>query len=45
MRENRQRMYETKDQEVKKRAWTDKRRALERDAEETKRAAHQNNLK
>jgi len=38
-------MYQTKDQEVKKRARADKRRALERVEEEAERAAHQNNLK
>ena len=45
VRENGQRMYQAKDQEVKKRTRPDKRRALERVAEEAERAAHQNNLK
>jgi len=43
--ENRQRMYQMKDKEVKKRARADKRRTLEKVAEETEKAAHQNNLK
>ena len=38
-------MYQTKDKEVKKRARADKRRTLERVAEEAERAAHQHNLK
>ena len=38
-------MYQMKDKEVKKRARADKRRTLERVAEEAERAAHQNNLK
>jgi len=38
-------MYQTKGQEVKKRARADKRKALERVAEEAERASHQNNLK
>ena len=45
VRESRQRMYQMKDKEVKKRARADKRRTLERVAEEAERAAHQNNLK
>jgi len=40
VQQNRQRMYQTKDQEVKKRARADNRRPLERVAEDAERAAH-----
>ncbi|KAL9971984.1 hypothetical protein ACROYT_G018215 [Oculina patagonica] len=45
VKEKKQQIYQKKDKEVKKRARADKRRTLERIAEEAERAAHQNNLK